>query len=57
MEPIIDNENLPSAVDRQLSPKGEKWRVKVFVIDEENAWNDKGAGAAQILREVCVSAL
>ncbi len=50
-EQIIDYEKLPATAARQVFPKVNPWRVKVFVVDAEGNWLDRGAGAAQIVRE------
>ena len=49
---MMDLEDLVSSRVRTVIPKGTKWRVKVFGLDEKDAWVSQGTGDAQIIKEV-----
>ena len=49
--PFIDGEILPAPVDKDLYCD-ECWRVKIFELNPENTWMDRGTGLTKIIQQV-----
>jgi len=49
---IIDNEILPTSVEKELFCGDNSWRVKVFELNADNTWIDCGTGSARIIQQV-----
>ncbi len=49
---IVDNEILPSAIEKEIFYNENSWRVKVFELSADSSWADSGTGQARILQQV-----
>ncbi len=49
---IIENEALPTSVDKELFYYDNCWRVKVFELNLDSSWADCGTGLAGIIQQV-----
>lgn len=50
--PVIDKENLPTLVDKEILCPEDGWHVKIFELNEDNIWTDRGTGRASIVQQV-----
>ena len=50
--PIQDGETLPNCLDKELLYSENNWYIKLFELNSENSWVDKGTGTATIIRKV-----
>lgn len=49
---VIDNEILPTSVDKELLYYDGYWHVKVFELNEASIWTDRGTGQASCIQQV-----
>ena len=49
---IVDNEILPTSVDKELYYQDNSWRVKVFELNLDSTWTDCGTGLTRIIQRV-----
>ncbi len=52
---MLDNEILPSVVDRELFRCDKRWRAKVFSLATDGTWVSEVTGYSQILHRVLQS--
>jgi len=48
----MDNEILPTSVDKELLYYDGYWHVKVFELNEDSIWTDRGTGQASCIQHV-----
>jgi hypothetical protein len=48
---IVENEALPTSVDKELFYYDNCWRVKVFELNPDSTWEDCGTGLAGIIQQ------